>query len=79
LGQILPDPVPEDGRKWAFILTESKKADDLAELAKMWSAGTLRAPLHQGKTFEFSAEGWGELMKVSNSGRAKGKLVMKII
>jgi len=31
-----------------------------------------------GKTFPFNQSGWEKLMEMSNSGRAKGKLVMDL-
>jgi hypothetical protein len=41
-------------------------------------ARQVKAVLHEDKTFDFTAEGWAALVAVSNSGRAKGKLVMEM-
>jgi NADPH:quinone reductase-like Zn-dependent oxidoreductase len=78
LRQSLPDPVPEDGRTYKVFMTDSTKASDLQRLAGWAEEGKVKAVLHEGKTFEFNAKGMEDLLTVSNSGRAKGKLVMEI-
>ncbi len=41
-------------------------------------AAQVKPVLHEDKTFEFTAAGWEALVTTSNSGRAKGKLVMEM-
>jgi len=50
LPTILPSPLPEDGRKWAFILTQSMVGPDLALLLQWIKQGKLKPILHEGKT-----------------------------
>jgi len=78
LPDILPDPKPEDGRHWNFVLTKSTEGKDLAALLQMVNDGKLKAVINKGKTFPFTAEGWKSLIETSNTGRAKGKLVMEM-
>jgi NADPH:quinone reductase-like Zn-dependent oxidoreductase len=78
LQSILPDPLPEDGRTYKFFLTDSTAGDDLARIGAWVAEGKVKPVLHEGKIFPFSKEGMDSLMAVSNSGRAKGKLVMEI-
>lgn len=72
------DDLDLGGRKFEFFLTNSKDHSSLAKIGAMAAKGTIKAVLHNGQTFPFNAEGWGLLMAESNSGRAKGKLVMKM-
>ena len=39
LESILPSPKPDDGRKWAFMLTDSTKAADLCAILQMVQKG----------------------------------------
>ena len=57
----------------------SKDAKSLVRIANWVSEGKVKPVIaNRGKTFSFNQEGWEALMKVSNSGRAKGKLVMDL-
>ena len=40
--------------------------------------GKLRTVLQQDQAFPFTEEAWRQMMELSNSGRTKGKLVMKV-
>jgi NADPH:quinone reductase-like Zn-dependent oxidoreductase len=78
LEQSLPDPVPDNGQTYATFFTDSTDASGLATLAGFIKADKLKPVLHGGKSFPFSEEGLASLMAVSNSGRAKGKLVLEV-
>ena len=80
LESILPaEDLNVSGRKFAFMLTNSKDHTSLAKLGQWAEQGVIKAVFSNGKTFPFTAEGWDALMAESNSGRAKGKLVMELV
>jgi NADPH:quinone reductase-like Zn-dependent oxidoreductase len=74
-----PNNEAKGDRKFAFMLTDSKDAQSLVRIANWASEGKVKAVLdNDGKAFPFNQEGWEKLMKRSNSGRTKGKLVMDL-
>jgi len=86
LKRVMPQECPPErnemeygGRSYRYFLTESTRGIDLAQMAIMMMQGKLRTVLHQDQAFPFSEEGWCEMMETSNSGRTKGKLVMKVL
>ena len=60
------------------MFTDSKDAASTAKLGRWAADGTIRAVFSNGKTFPFTQEGWDALSAEANSGRAKGKLVVKL-
>jgi NADPH:quinone reductase-like Zn-dependent oxidoreductase len=65
-------------RTFKYMLTESTDATSLVKIAQFVMDGKVKPLLHQDKTFPFTPEGWGALIKDAASGRAKGKLVMDL-
>lgn len=65
-------------RTFKYMLTDSTDAKSLVKIAQFVMDGKLKPLLHQDKTFPFTPEGWGALLKDAASGRAKGKLVMDL-
>ena len=72
------DEIELDGRFFRYFLTESTRAHDLAQMAILMIQGKLRTVLQQDQAFPFTEEAWRQMMELSNSGRTKGKLVMKV-
>lgn len=72
------DEIELDGCHYRYFLTESTRAHDLAQMAILMIQGKLRTFLQQDEVFPFTEEAWYQMMEMSNSGRTKGKLVMKI-
>jgi NADPH:quinone reductase-like Zn-dependent oxidoreductase len=74
-----PKEVPPTGPSYKFMLTDSMATSDLCALIKMHADGKLKSVLHEGAAFTFGRDGGIALGGVAASGRAKGKLVMRMI
>jgi len=61
-----------------LIFTDSTRGDQLAKIGAMASNGAVNPVFSGNKQFRFDEESWQALIEESNSGRAKGKLVMNL-